>query len=38
MRRREGSTTERRKIMTPNEEVLEDPEFGNFTTACLRSA
>jgi hypothetical protein len=36
MKRREGSTAERKKIMTPNEEVLEDPNFGNLTTACLR--
>jgi len=34
---REESTTDRKKIMTPNKEVLEDPEFGNFTTGCLRS-
>jgi len=35
-RSREESNTERKKIMTPNEEVLEDPEFGNFATWCLK--
>lgn len=36
-RSREGSNTERKKIMTPNEELLEDPEFGTFATGCLKS-
>ena len=36
-RGRKGSTTDRKKIMTPNEEVSDDPEVGNFTTACIKS-
>ena len=31
-----GVDHRQKKIMTPNEEVLEDPEVGNFTTACLK--
>jgi len=31
-----GRPPREKKIMAPNEEVVEDPEFGNFITVCLK--